>query len=115
VGSHERLPAPHVRDLVKEIGELTVVPAEGTINVIPRRDADPGDVRLLLACAELAFREKPSRASGCVDRRRKGRSWWRCTILRAVREGEAAAGAFRSAQKVVDLQRSALDANATYS
>ena len=95
-------------ELVKEVGEL-VVARSGVVYAAPRRDALERDVRQLLCCAELALRERPSRASGWVDRRNRQQSWWRCTILRSVDERDVEASAFRSAEQVRDAALDAVD------
>jgi hypothetical protein len=97
-------------ELVKEFGEVTVASDGAWIRVLPRRDADLRDVRLLLGCAELAFRERPSRAHGWVTRRQDGRGYWRSTILRDVDQHEAEASAFRSAVRRMDAVARLLDA-----
>jgi hypothetical protein len=99
--------------LVKEVGDLVWWP-DGLINVFPRRDATDKEVRLLLRCAQRAFREgQPKRATGWTDRHRKGKSWWRSTILRQVDDGDAEAGAFRAAEPIQETKHEQLDALTT--
>ena len=77
--------------------------------MLPRRDASALDVQVLLRSGQRGFLDKPSRATGWVDRRSKRGGWWRCTILREVGDDEAEAGAFRAGAKIVDTVQSQLD------
>jgi hypothetical protein len=85
--------------LMKEVGELTV--GRAGVSVRPRQDTTEPELRLLLGCAEKALREKPSRATGWQYKRTKQASWWRCTILRPIDDGDEEASAFRSAHDVL--------------
>lgn len=94
---------PESGRLLAEVGEITVY-ATGRIVVWPRANINQRHERTLLGCAELAFREPPSKKTGWWYRRRgPGKSYWASIVLVPVPEQHPIAMAVR-AERTADTQ-----------
>lgn len=69
--------------VLKSIGGIAVHP-NGMINVVPCLNSSPREVGTLLAAGQDSFENAPSSRRGWVRKTRKGKTWWRTTIVIAL-------------------------------
>ncbi len=94
----------HKKRVFKEIGVVDVYPSSGKISAWPMDGLTPREIEMLIGTAELAFRTKPTKATGWSFKRRKNFNFWRTYVSVPVHpDNDHVAHAIAEARSVQDM------------